>query len=212
MRPADEFFLITWDTAGSGRPVLHGQATSLGLAGALLAELALAGRVAIRGSRVWVTDRTPVEDALTQDILQMMISTPEHSDVRTWLAYLAQDAVDVVADRLIHAGLVRREDSRSMLLRKTARYLATDYAKGAWPVHRVEMMLVDDRPMAPADMALVALVDATGLLDSLVSGMRDRRSARRYLATVMATLPAPLRDLADHVRTAVGDAVLSYRS
>lgn len=212
MRLADEFFLITWDTAGSGKPVLHARATSLGLAGALLAELTLAGRLVVQGAQIRVSARAPVQDALAHDVLRVMTATPELSDVRTWLAYLAQDAVEAVAGRLIRAGLVDREESRSVLLRRTDRYRATDYAKAAWPVHRVEMLLADGRPMAPADMALVALIDATGLLDSLISGMHDRRGARRYLAAVMATMPAPLRDLTGHVRTAVGDAVLSYRT
>jgi hypothetical protein len=209
---ADEFFLISWDTAISGSPILNTQATSLGLAGALLGELTLHRRVAIRGPQIWVADRTPLQDPLLGNLLELMNSTPEHSDVRTWLAYLAHNSVDAVVDRLVRAGLVRREESRSMLLRKSARYMATDYAKGAWPIQRIEILLSEGRPMTPADMVLVSLIEATGLLDTVISHMHDRRSARRYLATLMATLPAPLRDLAGHVQAAVGDAVLSYRS
>lgn len=212
MRLADELFLITWDTAVSGTPILHVQATSLGLAGALIAELTLLERVVVHGSQIRVVNGAPVEDALDQEILDLISSTPEHTDVRTWLAYLAQSAVDSVADRLMRAGLVTREETRSMLIRKTVRYLATDYARGAWPVHRVELLLTNRRPVALTDMALVALIDATGLLDWLMSKVQDRRTTRQYLATLMATLPPPLRDLAGHVQTAVGNAVLSYRS
>ncbi len=212
MQLADEFFLISWDTAISGSPILNTQATSLGLAGALLGELTLHRRVAIRGPQIWVADRTPLKDPLLANVLELMNSTPEHSDVRTWLAYLAHNSVDAVVDRLVRAGLVRREESRSILLRKSARYMATDYAKGAWPIQRIEILLSEGRPMTPADMVLVSLIEATGLLDTVISHMHDRRSARRYLATLMATLPAPLRDLAGHVQAAVGDAVLSYRS
>src|SRR6266545_956844 len=79
VRLSDEFFLIAWDTAGSGMPLLHVQATSLGLAGALLGELALAGRITIRGAEVQVVDRRPVEDALTQRVLNEMIGAPEHT-------------------------------------------------------------------------------------------------------------------------------------
>lgn len=209
---ADEFFLIAWDTSGSGTPLLHVQATSLGLAGALLGELVLMDRVIVRGVRVEITDRSPVQDPLAHSVLKLMISTPEHSDVRTWLAYLAQNAVEAVAGRLVQAGLVHREESRSLLLRKGVRYIATDYVKAAWPSARMEMSLVNARPMTPADMAIVAMAEATGLLDSIVADPQGRRTARRYLTTVMATMPRSLRDLAGHVHAAVGDAVLSYRS
>jgi hypothetical protein len=209
---ADEFFLIAWDTAVSGTPLLHGQATSLGLAGALLGELALQERVAVRDAQVEVTDRSPVPDPLAQSVLKLIVTTPEHTDVRTWLAYLAQNTVEAVAGRLLQAGLVVREESRTLLWRKGVRYLATDYAKGAWPSARVEMLLVNGRPMTPADMALVAMTEATGLLDSVLTDPHGRRNARRYLSTVMATMPRSLRDLAGHVHAAVGDAVLAYRS
>lgn len=212
MQLADEFFLIAWDTAGSGTPLLHVQATSLGLAGALLGELALQERLSVRGAKIEVTDRTPVPDPLAQSVLKLIVTTPEHSDVRTWLAYLAQNTVEAVAGRLLQARLVVREESRTLLWRKGVRYLATDYAKGAWPSARVEMLLVNGRPMTPADMALVAMTDATGLLDSILTDPHGRRDARRYLATVMAAMPGSLRELAGHVHAAVGDAVLSYRS
>lgn len=208
---ADEFFLIAWDTAGSGAPQLHPRATALGLAGALLGELVLAQRITIWGAEVRVTDPRSVPDALAQRILHEMLGAPEHPDIRTWLAYLAKDSVTAVSARLINAGLLRREESR-VLWRKNVRYLATNYVQGAWPAVRVEKMLVNGDRLTPADMALAALVEAAGLLDTILLDRRDRAVARRYLATFMATIPPPLRDLTGHVRAAVGDAVLSYRA
>jgi Golgi phosphoprotein 3 GPP34 len=152
-----------------------------------------------------------VPEALAQRVLREMLGAPEHNDIRTWLAYLAKDSVDDVAGRLIDAGVLRRTESR-VLWRKNVRYLATNYAQGAWPAVRMEKMLVNGERLTPGDMALAALVEATGLLDSVLLDRRDRAVARRYLATFMATIPPPLRDLTGHVRAAVGDAVLSYRA
>ena len=208
---ADEFFLIAWDTAGSGAPLLHLRATSLGLAGALLGELVLAQRITVWRAEVRVTDPRPPEDALGRNVLHEMIRAPEHTDVRTWLAYLAKDSIEVVAARLIDTGLLYRTESR-LLWRKSVRYQATSYVKGAWPAVRVEKMLVGGERLTPADMALAALVEATGLLDTILLDRRDRATARRYLATFMATIPPPLRDVTGHVRAAVGEAVLSYRA
>src|SRR5918999_4558319 len=204
VRLADEFFLIAWDTAGSGTPLLHTQATSLGLAGALLGELVLTQHVDVRGGAVRVFDpRRPADDALTQSVINEMNNAPEHSDVRTWLAYLARHSVAAVATRLIDAGMVRRKETR-MLWHKKVQYLATDYARGAWPAVRVERMLVNGHLMAPSDMALVALIEATGLLDAILIERRDRAAARRYLGTLIATVPYALRDLVGHVQAAVG--------
>jgi hypothetical protein len=211
VRLADEFFLIAWDTTSSGAPLLHIQATSLGLAGALLGELVLLERITVRGAEIRVADRQPVDDRLAQSVLDEMNAAPEHADVRTWLAYLARNSVEAVAARLGHAGLVEREESR-LLWRKHVRYMATDSTKAAWPAGRVEAMLVEGRRLTPADMALVSLLEATGLLNAILANPRGRRAARRYLATLTATTPPPLRDLTNHVQAAVGDSVLSYRS
>ena len=151
MRLADEFFLIAWDTAGSGTPFLHAQAIALGLSGALLGELVLTQHIDVRGSEVRVADWRPADDTLTQSVLNEMNNAPEHVDVRTWLAYLARHSVAAVATRLIDAGLVDRKESR-MLWHKNVRYVATDYARGAWPAVRVERMLVNGHLMTPSDM------------------------------------------------------------
>lgn len=211
MELADEFFLIAWDTASSGTPLLHPRATALGLAGALLGELALAQRITIWRAEVRVTDPRPVDEPLGRRVLYEMVNAPEHTDIRTWLAYLAKNSVPEVAARLIDTGLLRQTETR-LLWRKNIRYQATNYVKAAWPAVRVEKMLVNGDRMTPADMTLAALVEATGLLDTILLDRRDRAMARRYLATFMATIPPPLRDLTGHVRAAVGDAVLSYRA
>lgn len=208
---ADDFFLIAWDTVGSGAPRLHPQIAALGLAGALLGELVLAERIAIRGSDVWVLDRRPVRDRLAQSVLNKMAESVERVDARSWLAFLARNSVTRVAVRLTDAGLVERERSR-LLFRTRFRYVANDWAVGAWPTIRLQTMLVKGQRMTPADMALAGLVQATELMDSVVQEARDRPVAAKNLGVLAGVMPPPLRDIAGHVEVATGDAVLSYRA
>lgn len=208
---ADEFFLIAWDTAMSGTPVLHPKITALGLAGALLGELVLAGRVGIQAGQVWVTDSRPIDDPLAQSLLNEIGNTREHIDLPMWLAYFARNSVQRVATRLVRAGLVEPDVSR-VLWRKRVRYLATEYAKGAWPAVRLELMLLKGRDVTPNNLTLASLVDATGLLGVIVPDSRDRAAGREYLGVLMNSLPPSLRELAGQVQVSVGDAVLTYRS
>ncbi|RJL23041.1 GOLPH3/VPS74 family protein [Bailinhaonella thermotolerans] len=211
MRLADEFFLIAWDTAGQGKPVLHPQGAALGLAGALLGELILGERLTVQGAGLLVLNRVPVEDPLARDVLAQIVAAPEHTDVRTWLAYLAQDAAEGVGARLQDAGLVQRVESR-VLFRTRVRYEATEFAKGAWPSLRLTMLLSEHQPMSLPDMLLAALVDAAGLLDHVLFEPEQRAPAREYLTTLTAALPPALRGLAGHVSAAVGSAVMTYRT
>jgi hypothetical protein len=208
---ADEFFLIAWDTAVSGTPVLHPRITALGLSGALLGELALAGRIGIQGPQVWVTDRRPIDDQLAQSVLYEITNTAEHIDLRTWLAYFARNSVQRVAARLTRTGLVEAEITR-LLWRKRVRYLATEYAKGAWPAVRLQLMLVKGTDITPTNLTLAGLVEATGLLEIIIADSRERTAASHHLNSLMHHLPPSLRDLTSQLQVSVGDAVLAYRS
>lgn len=208
---ADELFLIAWDTTGSGKPRLHVQGAALGLAGALLAELVMQRRVAVQDSQVKVADPRPVDERVGDRVLADMVESPQHTDIRTWLAYLAQRSIAEVSGRLIREGRLEQEAPR-LLKRRTSRFYAPDFGQAMWPRTRLHMALVRWQPLAAHDMALAVLVDSCGMTEIVVEDPAERKVARRYLETVVAALPQPLSDLGRHVSAAVGDAVLTYRS
>jgi hypothetical protein len=207
---ADDFFLVAWDTTGSGKPRMHLQGIALGLAGALIAELVLAQRIAVRGVRLGVVDPRPVQEKVADNALSEMINSAHHTDIRTWLAYLAQRSVADVSGRLETAGLLQRETPK-LLKRKQVRYFSTDFSRAMWPVTRLRLGLARRQPLSPQDMALATLMDACDLTDTVLDEPSGRRAARHYLTTLLAAMPQPLSDLSRQVGAAVGDAVLTYR-
>ncbi|MDF2709626.1 MAG: hypothetical protein K0R62_5278 [Nonomuraea muscovyensis] len=208
---ADDFFLVGWDTTGSGKPRLHLSGLALGLAGALIAELVLERRVLVRGVRLQVADQRPLREHLADRVLADMANAPQHTDVRTWLAYLARRAVADVTARMMRAGLLDRETPR-IRRRRPSRYFATDFGRAVWPSTRLRLSLARGEPLTAHDMVLAALVDASGMTDTVVEDPAHRQAARRHLTGALAALPEPVGDLTRHVRAAVGDAVLTYRS
>ncbi|MEV4108684.1 GPP34 family phosphoprotein [Nonomuraea sp. NPDC049695] len=208
---ADDFFLVSWDTTGSGRPRLHVQGIALGLAGALIGELVLHQRVTVRGMRLTVVDPRQVMENVADKALADIGNSPHHTDVRTWLAYLARRSVDDVSGRLVATGLLERETPK-LLKRKQHRFFSTDFSKAMWPATRLRLALVRWEPLSPQDMALATLVDACDMTDTVLDDPADRRLARQYLARLQEAIPQPLGDLSRQVSAAVGDAVLTYRT
>lgn len=208
---ADDFFLVSWDTTGSGKPRLHVQGVALGLAGALIGELVLHQRVTVQGVRLDLVDPREVREKVADKVLADIGKSPHHTDVRTWLAYLAQRSVNDVSGRLMNAGLIERQ-VRKLIKRKQSRYFATDFSRAIWPMTRVRLALTQRRPLSPQDMALATLMDACELTDIVLDDPDGRRAAHQYLATMLATMPRPLSDLCRQVHAAVGDAVLTYRT
>ncbi|NUW32462.1 GPP34 family phosphoprotein [Nonomuraea sp. SMC257] len=208
---ADDFFLVAWDTTGTGKPRLYLQGLTLGLAGALIGELVLENRLTVSGTRLQLLDHLPLRERVADATLADIANSPQHTDVRTWLAYLAQRSLDDVTGRLLAIGLLECVTPK-LLKHKQNRYFATEFGPAVWPSTRLRLSLVRRQPLNPYDMLLAALVDACGMTDTVVEDPAHRPTAHRYLAAVLAAMPQPLSDLSRHVSAAVGDAVLTYRT
>ncbi|WP_328348604.1 GOLPH3/VPS74 family protein [Micromonospora sp. NBC_00421] len=201
---ADEFFLIAHND-NRGKAKLHPSATGLGLAAGLLAELILFGQITVSGGMVAVIDRRPPADALAHTVLDQLIGESQHQAVRTWLSFLSQSSTTSVGERLARAGVLRRQENRR-LLRTTVSYLPIDLNAAAWPATRLRALV--ERPEQPlvSDTTLLGLVAAAGLTREVLWSAGPR--AHHRLATLVQSLPAPLKELVVHTEAAVGAAVL----
>jgi hypothetical protein len=205
---ADDYFLLAHDDRDA-KARISPRSIELGLAGALIAELVFEQRLYVEGPRLRVVRTDPPPDALAHTTLAMMIAEPEHREVRTWLAYLGQTAVDSVGQRLVRGGIAQQVQSRR-LLKTVTRYMAVDMNLPATRVVRLRRLLAGAEPMHILDGTLVALAAVTGLTGHVLWD-GDAASLKRLRRTTHA-LPPPLRDLILQVEFAVGDAVLSHRA
>jgi hypothetical protein len=206
---ADDFFCVAHeDRVGRLRLMLHPGVLGLGLAGALLAELVLFGRVTITHGAITVVDRLPPSDPLAHTTLEQLATYPQHRDVLTWLAFLAPTAADAVAGRLV-AGQVLRRVERRVLGRRRVSYPPVDGNTVAWRPVRLAGRLTAEEPMDVADVVLAGLVGITGLAGAVLWQPELRDAGMARLADELTELYRPLRDLLANVEVAVGAAVLA---
>ncbi|MGI5147226.1 GOLPH3/VPS74 family protein [Plantactinospora sp. CA-294935] len=209
MQLADDFWRLAHDDV-SGKSRLNGRAAGLGLAAALLAELAWAGKINASDGRLWVVNKAPPADVLGHTVLEQLVAQPQHTTVRIWLDFLAHDAVDQVAQRLWRAGHVRRKESRRLLRPNGVRWVPVDWNQAHWPAARLSLQLRDQAPMSQADAFLAGLAAATGLDEDLL--LDAPTASRGYLRHLIATTAPPLRELLTQAQAAVGESVLAYRT
>jgi hypothetical protein len=205
---ADQFFLIAHEDR-TGRSRLHPRATGLGLAAALLGELILAGRLRIFEGDLHIASPNPPPDALSHDILDLLIAQPQHRDVRIWLAYLSQDAAHKVGERLERSGAVESVTRRKMLTTQTI-YMPNNEAQrnaAAWAPMRLANMLVRGLDMSPSDRTLVGLVAATGLTRHVLWDFEIHRQAFLNMPSVVGGLPDDLRQLVELAEASVGSVL-----
>jgi hypothetical protein len=205
---ADQYFLIAHEDR-TGRSRLHPRATGLGLAAALIGELILEGRVGIADGDLIILDRHPPADALAHDILDLLIAQSRHREVRTWLAFLSQDAAARVGERLMRLGAVEPVVRRRMLSTQTL-YMpnsAEQRNAAAWAPARLANLLVRGIEMSVSDRILVGLIAATGLTRHVLYDFEMHRHAFQTLPNAVETLPSDLRELVEITEASVGSVL-----
>lgn len=204
---ADELFCIAHDDR-TGRARLTPRVLGLGLAAGLLSELVLFGRLDIGDRGVRVLSGGPPADALAHSMLELLVAQPQHRDVRTWLAFLAETAVDSVANRMMLTGVWRREEHRR-LGRTRVSYLPVDASVVAWRAVRLTRLLGSPVGLVEPDAILAGLVSAVGLTEVVLWHPDDRERGKQRIAAEVNRLWRPLYRLLAFTEAAVGDAVLT---
>lgn len=103
---AEQLLLIaTHDQKGS---LLMAGSTAVpyGLAGALLLELSMKGRLVWMEKSLQVADRAPTGDPLADEALEMIASAKKQKDAKYWVSRLAQKIKRI--DRRVYEGLVEK--------------------------------------------------------------------------------------------------------
>lgn len=204
---ADDLYLLGHDDR-SGKPLLQPRALGTGLAGALLAELMLAGCVGLRQDSAVVISRDTPQSAVQQHpLLKQVADEPGSQPVRSWLRFLARSAARDVALRLEEAGYLQHARGR------------VPWSQGQWipvnpdwafaPMLRVRTALDPARPLTAHAAALTGLAVACGLgfrLDQY------QTQAGRPVEYAVAQLGPGLQELIAQTQTAVDSAVLSQRT
>lgn len=196
----EEIVLLTLDDA-TGRPVgRQGPAAGLALAGALMMELALAGRLDTDRDRLEVLSAAPLGEAVLDAALAQILGA---GDSRGALMLLAREEARLraaVLAGLEARGLLRRVEGRVLLVFPERRWLKPEDRPEPREVRaRLRRAIETDEIPDPREALLLGLARATALLPLLVPA--EILAARQERIAFLAGLEALNRSLAQ----AVGD-------
>ncbi|WP_369253001.1 GOLPH3/VPS74 family protein [Geodermatophilus amargosae] len=165
----DDLMLLLMDDDGAsvqGAGTLH-----YTLAGALLTELALLGRVVtddtriVNGPRVDPAGAGPLPDPLLQSAYDTVAGKTQR--VQPLLLALGGDLWRVVGARLVERGLLRREERRVLGVFRSTRWPADDERHEAQLRVRIRRVLEDGDEPDARTAAVIGLLYASGSLPSL---------------------------------------------
>jgi hypothetical protein len=201
---ADDLYLMAHHEV-SGRPFLHRRAIGIGLAGALLAELVLAGKIRLWPGGIVAASRFPPSDELGQAVLGLVLS--ERHPVPEWLAFLARSAGQDVARRLERRGYVRLASARRPW--QADKWVPVDPDCAFAPLFRAQAALDPGKPVTESAATLAGLAFACGLGSRLLP--YGPKGARAWLGETVGQLAPDLRELIAQTQAATDGLLLSQR-
>lgn len=199
----EEILLLTLDDA-TGRPVgAAGMAADLAMAGAMLMELALAGRIDSDPDQLYQTDAAPLGEAPLDALLARIGAQQPPQLSRWWMETLAREAAKLRAawlERLVGRGILKREKGRVLWVFPDHRYPKRDDRQTREVRARLRGVILADEIPEPRDAMLIGLCRITGLVPLLLSPEEAARAEGRIaqlaaLEEMARSLAASARDL-----------------
>ena len=176
---AEEIVLLSLDDE-TGRPVGRGgMAPDLALAGALLMDLALAGRLDTDRDRVMVVNAAPTGDAVPDAALAALATAGAPADARGLIHLLSREAApwrNALLDRLVALGVLRRVEGCVLWVLPDLRFpKAPGRAEAGDARARLRALLLREELPEPRDALLLGLARAAGLLPLILPAEESAR-------------------------------------
>jgi hypothetical protein len=180
----EELFLISINDATGQVAGVAASYLPYGLAGALLVELALLGKVQADGKRLAVLDPTPTGDELLDEALATVAASAKPRKLAHWINALGSGKLHKrVARGLAARNVLRIEEKRVLWVIPYEAYPQQDASAKYWVKARLRGMVLGGEPPEPRAVALLSLLRGCRLL-GLVFTKDERKAARQKIETL----------------------------
>jgi hypothetical protein len=179
---AEELLLLAYDDQ-TGKATGSRIGLDLGMAAAVMVDLALAGRIAYVEGYLKVIDATPVGDPIADAVLAKAAASEPHTPGQ-WIQRLRHGLRNRVLADLVDRGVVRDVDETQLDFIHVHRYPTTDPAVEAEIRKRLGDALISEVPPDERTAALATLLVATRMEPALRLPPEDAAQAHRRLEQI----------------------------
>lgn len=202
----EEIVLLALDDKSGAQLQLPVTALGYGLAGAVLADLAVAGKIDTDPERVTVLDPSPTGDPLLDPWLALISAETTARSVAYWLSVLSDRRKEIeqpALDRLMARGILRREDKKILWVIGLRRYPTVDGHERTEVRTRVGQLILGEYLPDPRDAILISLLRGCRLTDHIFEG--PEFAAREPRLATLAKMDLVGREVA----TATTEAIIA---
>lgn len=156
------------------------------LAAAVIADLVLAGRITLGRKSVAARDVRPMDDAVLDGAMAMIVTAKKPRSAEQWVAALRSKRPSLrtqIQDRLVAQGVLRREQRRVLLAIPATRFPMVQGEREAALRDQVRAVVLDRRAFDARLFTLLGLLRRYGTL-SLVFNSEEREIAEQRLERI----------------------------
>ena len=186
MTLVEELALLALDDETAKPLALPSNALGYGLAGAIILDLSLAGRIDTDLHQLTVIDPAPTNDSLLDVWLNCFHAAPQPRSVMYWLRELAprRDGIlEAALERLVQRGILRREERQVLWVFGQRRYPTIDGTERAEVRTRLSQLILGNDLPSPRDAILLSLIHGCRLSEHLFAGL-DLKARKDRLETL----------------------------
>lgn len=176
------------------------------LAGAVLFDLALAGRIDTDTEAITVLSSAPTGHSIQDELLADLAAQPGPIDVRRWVEQIfvsRKDLEERALAQLIDRGLITLETTRRLWVIEVHRFPLVDGRPQQLVQDRLRDAILGDAIPPTRDIMLVSLASACGLLGSVLTP--EQVSARTDRIEALSTLETIARNVSRAIATLYAD-------
>jgi golgi phosphoprotein 3 len=210
---ADEIIvLMLRDDTGAIKPARAASA-NIAIAGGLLMELALLGRIDTDLTSLFIVDPNPVGDELLDQVVREIAAEPVKRSSVWWINQFGVRGGDLsgkVLGRLVEAGILREEDRQFLWVLSRRAYPKNSGREEREAKARLMSVIFDDVVPTPRDTLLLGLADSTGVLEDMFSsGEMDKASTRIAQVVALEEIGRSVRAVESNRRWPPGEVVVT---
>lgn len=181
----EKLFILTIDDDRGAVASFAKSTLRYGLAGALLAELALANKIQLVDGRLAVTDASGAEDPLLHAALATIAASKKPHKLGRWIEITGDNKlVKKVAERMAERGVITIEKKRFLWIIPNEVYPQKDASVKYWVKEHLRGVVMAGGPAEPADLALLSLLTACSML-RLVFTRDERKAASKKIEAMV---------------------------
>lgn len=205
------------DKTGAHLPLLP-EALGYALAGAILADLEMAGRITTDGKTLEVINPAPTGNSLLDPWLERLAASPQTHPIGYWLSVFSdhKPAIETAAlNQLIARGILKREDRKILWVFGLRRYPTLHNEERVEVRTRLAKLILGDEPPPHFDATLVSLLIGCHLLPAVLGadefgGRSDRIEAIAAADPVGRAVAAASREMIEALMLAQSTSTMPY--